>query len=98
LSISRVLPSRAATRIRNGPSWVEVTRASVSAWHEDRDDDLVGAALGKPDQRHVTVMERTHGRHQRDGGLSAAKMIDGAPQGRDRADDQGTAGHLDSAG
>ena len=34
--------------------------------HEDRDDDLGGAAFRESDQRHVAVMERSHGRYQRD--------------------------------
>jgi hypothetical protein len=37
----------------------------------------------------MTVVECTHGRHQGDGGVSGAEVIDGAAQGRDRANDQG---------
>lgn len=40
---------------------------------EDRDHDPLGAALGEPHQRHMAVMERTHGRDQRDSRLLGAQ-------------------------
>jgi hypothetical protein len=55
---------------------------------EDRDDHLRRAPFRKPHEGHMAVMECTHGRHQCDGGLPGAKIIDGAAQHRDRADDQ----------
>ena len=71
-------------------------RRELGRVDEDRDDDFSGAAFGQPDQRHMAVMERSHGRHQRDRGLSGAKAVEGAAQCGDRADDHGTSRHLDS--
>ena len=48
---------------------------------EDRDDNLCSAPFGETNQRHMPVMERTHGWHQRDCGLSGTKAIERATQG-----------------
>ncbi len=56
---------------------------------EDRDDNLCGATFCQPNQRHVAVMEGSHGWHQRDGRPFQAQAIERAPQCRDRADDHG---------
>jgi hypothetical protein len=42
----------------------------------------------------MSVMERSHGRHQRDGGLSGAQGLNGAAQCRNGTDDHGTSRHL----
>ena len=47
-----------------------LSRRELSRIDKDRDDDLVGAALGEPDERHMAVMESTHGWDQCDGRLS----------------------------
>src|SRR5664279_2550767 len=44
----------------------------------------------------MTVMECSHGWHQRDSGLFCTKAVDGATQCRNRADDHGASRHLDS--
>ena len=45
----------------------------------------------------MPVMERTHGRNERDAGFPATKAVECAAQGGDGADDYGIAGHRDSA-
>src|SRR5882757_2209408 len=44
----------------------------------------------------MTVMERSHGWHQRRRGLSGAQGFDGAAQCRDSTDDHGTSRYLGS--
>ena len=71
-------------------------RRKLGGIDEDRDNNFFGAALRQPDQRHMAVMESSHGRHQRRRGLFYAKIIEGAAQCRDRADDHGTSRHRGS--
>ncbi|MHC2859286.1 hypothetical protein ACVIYH_000364 [Bradyrhizobium diazoefficiens] len=63
-------------------------RGELSRVDEDRDYDAAGAPLREAHQRHMPVMERPHGRDQRDRGLSLAKIVGGASERRDRAGDQ----------
>src|ERR1700684_3050482 len=56
----------------------------------------VGAHSRQPNQRHMAVMECSHGWHQRDGGFSHAKALEGATQRRYRADDHGAWRHQGS--
>ncbi|MGY4376932.1 hypothetical protein ACVWZ3_004571 [Bradyrhizobium sp. i1.3.6] len=64
-------------------------RRELGRVDEDRHHDATRAPPGEAHQRHMSVMERPHGRDQRDRGLSLAKIVDGASQGGDRAGDQG---------
>jgi len=48
------------------------TRRKLRRIDEDRNNHLRRAPLCQPHQRHMSVMERTHGRDQRDAGLSRA--------------------------
>ncbi len=73
-----------------------LARRKLRRIDEDRDDDPFRAPPGQAYQRHMAVMECTHGGHQRDGGFLVAKILDGAAQGGDRADDLGASRHLDS--
>src|SRR5437868_6282377 len=69
--------------------------AEIFRWRElggvdkDRNDYLLRAPLRQRYQRHMPVMECTHGWHQRDRSLSRAKSVDGATQRWNRADDRG---------
>ena len=70
-------------------------RAEIFRWRElrginkDRNNDPVRAALRLRYQRHMPVMEGTHGWHQRDGGLSGTKSVDGVTQRWNCTDDRG---------
>ena len=64
-------------------------RRKLGRVHEDRYHDFAGASLRQPNQRHMAVMERSHGRHQRDRGFSRTKAVERAAQRGDCAGDHG---------
>ena len=70
-------------------------RRELRGVDEDRNDDFLRPAFRESHQRHMPVVKRSHGRHQRGGGLSGAQGLDGAPQGWNGTDDHGTSRHLD---
>ena len=65
------------------------SRRELRRIDEDRDDNPCSAPFGETNQRHMPVMERTHGWHQRHRGLPCAKAIERATQGGDGTDDHG---------
>jgi len=64
-------------------------RRKLGRVDEDRDHDLCRPAFGEANQRYMTVMERTHGRHQCYGGFSGAKTTECATQRGDGTGDHG---------
>ena len=68
-------------------------RRELSRVHEDRDSDFFSALFREPDERHMAVMERTHGRDERERGIALAKFGAGAVKGRQCAGNDGGAGH-----
>jgi hypothetical protein len=67
-------------------------RCELSRVHEDRDGDSLRPLFREPHQRHMPVMERTHGRHQRERGIALAKFSAGAVKGRQCPGDDGERG------
>ena len=63
---------------------------------EDRDHHFFGSPLRQSHQRHMAVMERSHGRDQRDRGIARTNAIESAMKCGDRAGDHGAARHRDS--
>jgi hypothetical protein len=60
---------------------------------EDRDDDPVGLAPSQPHQRQMAVMQRAHGRHQRDRLAGGAIAAEPATQRRHIASDGNAFSH-----
>ena len=68
-------------------------RRELSRVHEDRDSDFFSALFREPDERHMAVMERTHGRDERERGIALAKFSAGAVKVRQCPGDDGGVGH-----
>ncbi|CLA69778.1 Uncharacterised protein [Mycobacterium tuberculosis] len=56
-------------------------RRKLRRVHEDRYGDLLCTPFGETDQRHMAVMERSHGRHKCECGIALAKFGAGAVKG-----------------
>src|SRR5690554_1828626 len=61
-------------------------RAELQRVHEDTDDRDIRHLVGAPHQREVSLVQRSHGGHERDGAASVPVVVESRPQRSDGGD------------